>query len=184
MDQQPRLAKRKLVFLLLFTCSFVVSVSGRFLFLLVLGMGCAFLLWHSLVLPLIIMDGQNLTNFCIHTINDKIKVGFANRHFSQIELRPLINVKIGFCSISWEWNTKFKQFLYTHYHWQNFCWHCKLSTFANLQRSCKPWFTKILYTHYLWQNPCLYCESIIFRNLQQSYGPWLMPEIVFCSIFW
>ena len=35
MDQLPRLGKRELVFLLLFTCSFVVSVSWRFLFLLV-----------------------------------------------------------------------------------------------------------------------------------------------------
>ena len=42
MDQLPRLGKRELVFLLLFTCSFVVSVSWRFLFFLVLGMG-----WHS-----------------------------------------------------------------------------------------------------------------------------------------
>ena len=41
-DQLPRLGKRELVFLLLFTCSFVVSVLGRFLFLLVLGMDCAF----------------------------------------------------------------------------------------------------------------------------------------------
>ena len=48
--------KRELVFLLLFTCSFVVSVLGRFLFLLVLGMDCAFLLWHSLGLPLIILS--------------------------------------------------------------------------------------------------------------------------------
>ena len=50
-DQLPRLGKRELVFLLLFTCSFVISVSWRFLFLLALGMGCAFLLWHSLGLP-------------------------------------------------------------------------------------------------------------------------------------
>ena len=42
MDQLPRLGKRELVFLLLFTCRFVVSVLGRFLFLLVLGMDCAF----------------------------------------------------------------------------------------------------------------------------------------------
>ena len=41
-DQLPRLGKRELVFLLLFTCSLVVSLSWRFLFLLVLGMGCAF----------------------------------------------------------------------------------------------------------------------------------------------
>ena len=55
LDQLPRLGKRELVFLLLFTCSFVVTVLGRFLFLLVLGMDCAFLLWHSLDLPLIIL---------------------------------------------------------------------------------------------------------------------------------
>ena len=48
MVQLPRLGKRELVFLLLFTCSFVVSDFGRFLFLLVLGVDCAFLLWHSL----------------------------------------------------------------------------------------------------------------------------------------
>ena len=53
-DQLPRLGKRELVFLLLFTCSFVVPLSWRFLFLLVFGMGCAFLLWLSLGLPLII----------------------------------------------------------------------------------------------------------------------------------
>ena len=54
-DQLPRLGKRELVSLLLFACSFVVSVSWRFLFFLVIWMGCAFLLWHSLGLPLIIM---------------------------------------------------------------------------------------------------------------------------------
>ena len=61
-DQLPRLGKRELVFLLLFTCSFVVSVLGRFLFLLVLGMDCAFLLWHSLGLPLIIFQKGNRDN--------------------------------------------------------------------------------------------------------------------------
>ena len=30
------------------------------------------------------MNGQNSTKFCIHIINDKIYVGIANRHFSQI----------------------------------------------------------------------------------------------------
>ena len=44
MDQLLRLGKKELVFLLLFTCSFVVSVLGSFLFLLVLGMDYAFLL--------------------------------------------------------------------------------------------------------------------------------------------
>ena len=54
-DQLPRLGKRELVFLLLFTCSFLFSVSWRFLFLLVLCMSCTFLLWDSLGLPLIIL---------------------------------------------------------------------------------------------------------------------------------
>ena len=69
------MGKRELVFLLLFTCSFVVSVSWRFLFLLVLGMGCAFLLWHSLDLPLIILD-KNYTfniNHCFLTITVVIR---------------------------------------------------------------------------------------------------------------
>ena len=37
--------------LLLFTCNYVVSVRRGFLFLLVLGMGYAILLWHFLSLP-------------------------------------------------------------------------------------------------------------------------------------
>ena len=45
--------ERKLICLdqLLFTCNYVVSVRRDFLFLWVLGMGYAFLLWHSLSLP-------------------------------------------------------------------------------------------------------------------------------------
>ena len=43
--------KRELVCLLLFTCNYVVSVWGGFLFLWVLGMGKVILLWHSLNLP-------------------------------------------------------------------------------------------------------------------------------------
>ena len=71
-DQLPRLGKRELVFLLLFTCSFVVSVSWRFLFLLVLGMGCAFLLWHSLGLLLIILEVCRLEFSCF---NQMITIG-------------------------------------------------------------------------------------------------------------
>ena len=51
LDQLPRLGKRKLICLLLFTCNYVVSVWRGFLFLWVLGMGCVILLWHSLGLP-------------------------------------------------------------------------------------------------------------------------------------
>ena len=55
MDQLPRLGKRELICLLLFTCNYVVSVWRGFLFLWVLGMGYVILLWHYLSLPLIIM---------------------------------------------------------------------------------------------------------------------------------
>ena len=51
MDQLPRLEKRELICLLLFTCNYVVSVWRGFLFLWVLGMGYVILLWHSLSLP-------------------------------------------------------------------------------------------------------------------------------------
>ena len=51
MDQLPRLGKRELICLLLFTCNYVVSVWRGFLFLWVLGMGYVTLLWHSLGLP-------------------------------------------------------------------------------------------------------------------------------------
>ena len=50
-DQLPRLGKRDLICLLLFTCSYVVSVWRDFLFLWVLGMSYVILLWHSLSLP-------------------------------------------------------------------------------------------------------------------------------------
>ena len=51
MDQLPRLGKRVLICLLLFTCNYVVSVWRGFLFLWVLGLGYVILLWHSLSLP-------------------------------------------------------------------------------------------------------------------------------------
>ena len=50
-DQLPRLGKRELICLLLFTCNYVVSVRRDFLFLWVLGMGYVILLLHSLSLP-------------------------------------------------------------------------------------------------------------------------------------
>ena len=62
MDQLPRLGKRELICLLLFTCKYVVSVWRGFLFLWVLGMGYVILLWHSLSLPYnyLLLDQQNL----------------------------------------------------------------------------------------------------------------------------
>ena len=50
-DQLPRLGKKELVRLLLFTCNYVVSVWRGLLFLCVLRMGYVILLWHSLSLP-------------------------------------------------------------------------------------------------------------------------------------
>ena len=50
-DQLPRLGKRELICLLLFTCNYVVSVSRGSLFHWVLGMGYVILLWHSLSIP-------------------------------------------------------------------------------------------------------------------------------------
>ena len=51
MDQLPRLGKRELICLLLFTCNYVVSVWRCILFLWVLGMGYVILLWLSLSHP-------------------------------------------------------------------------------------------------------------------------------------
>ena len=50
-DKLPRLGKRELICLLLFTCNYVVFVWRGFLFLWVLGMGYVILLWHSLSIP-------------------------------------------------------------------------------------------------------------------------------------
>ena len=53
-DQLPWLGEREIIFLLSFTCNYVVSVRRGFLFLLVLEMGCVVLLWYSLGLPYIL----------------------------------------------------------------------------------------------------------------------------------
>ena len=58
MDQLPQVGKRELICLLLSTCNYVVSVWKGFLFLLVLGMGCAIILWHSLGLPYIYFTNE------------------------------------------------------------------------------------------------------------------------------
>ena len=51
MDRLRRLGKRKLIFLLLFTCNYMVSVWRSFLFLWVLRVAYVILLWHSLGIP-------------------------------------------------------------------------------------------------------------------------------------
>ena len=63
MDQLPRLGKRELICLLLFTCNYVVSVWRGFLFLWVLGMGYVILLWHSLSLHIIILQRSIIPTF-------------------------------------------------------------------------------------------------------------------------
>ena len=50
-DQLPRLGKRELICLQLFTCKYVVSVWRGFLFFWVRGMDYVILLCHSLSLP-------------------------------------------------------------------------------------------------------------------------------------
>ena len=50
-DQLPRLGKRELICLLLFTCNNVVSVWRGFPLPLGAWDGLRFLLWHSLSLP-------------------------------------------------------------------------------------------------------------------------------------
>ena len=78
MDQLPRLGKRELICLLLFTCNYVVSVWRGFLFLWVLEMGYVILLWHSLNLPYNYFDnikfglGSRLATICeraAHSVN-------------------------------------------------------------------------------------------------------------------
>ena len=70
MDQLPRLGKRELICLLLFTCNYVVPVRRGFLFLWVLGMGFVILLWHSLSLPYNFLSFKHV---CISLLPAKIK---------------------------------------------------------------------------------------------------------------
>ena len=71
MGHLPRLGKRELICMLLFTCYYVVSVWKGFLFLWVRGMGYVILLWHSLSLPLIIFNSRFLLLF-FEGLNAKI----------------------------------------------------------------------------------------------------------------
>ena len=50
-NQLPRFGKRELIFMLSFTCYYVIFLPRGFLFRFVLAIGCVTLLWHSLVLP-------------------------------------------------------------------------------------------------------------------------------------
>ena len=82
MDQLPRLGKRELICLLLFTCNYVVSVWRGFLW--VLGMGYVILLWHSLSLPfnyfeyygrVLLMQGEHLMWLLIQRVRVKERNG-------------------------------------------------------------------------------------------------------------
>ena len=60
--------EERAIFMLSFTCNYVVSVRRDFLFPLVLGISCVILLWHSLGLPYNYFDpslGRNRTIECI-----------------------------------------------------------------------------------------------------------------------
>ena len=72
-DQLPRLGKRDLICLLLFTCNHVVSVWRGFLFLWVLWMGYVILLWHSLSLPYNYFSSETLF-FCAQCFTDLFSV--------------------------------------------------------------------------------------------------------------
>ena len=65
MYQFLRLGKKGLIFLLSFTCNYVVSVRRGFLFLLVLGVGGVILLWHSLGLPYGYLSIRQIRQLCI-----------------------------------------------------------------------------------------------------------------------
>ena len=80
-DQLPRLGKRELICLLLFTCNYVVSVWRGFLFLWVLGMGYVILLWYSLGLP------YNYFDACTCTCERK-------KYFQSAERSPTVQIQV------------------------------------------------------------------------------------------
>ena len=89
MDQLPRLGKRELICLLLFTCNYVVSVWRGFLFLWVLGMGYVFIvalpepsiffysafIWENMTMmdTLEIIASSDLEIGLLCKLNDKMK---------------------------------------------------------------------------------------------------------------
>ena len=83
MDQLPRLGKRELICLVLFTCNYVVSFWRGFLFLLVLGMSYVILFWHSLSLPYTYFEGwiwvliASVPGLCIYFLLSYLHVSFG-----------------------------------------------------------------------------------------------------------
>ena len=82
MDRLPRLGKRELICLLLFTCNYVVFVWRGFLFLWVLGMGYVILLWHTLSLPYNYFVYLFILILSSHWY-EKMWRGFTEHHFGQ-----------------------------------------------------------------------------------------------------
>ena len=82
-DQLPRLGKRELICLLLFTCNYVVSAWRSFLFLWVLGMSYVILLWYSLSLPYNYFETLRTKPLCQTPVNRNTKV-FNGRNRSLI----------------------------------------------------------------------------------------------------
>ena len=94
MDQLPRLGKRELICLLLFTCNYVVSVSRGFLFLWVLGMGYVTLLLHSPSLHIIILYYIILYAFNANISNNNNDM-FESSWFAKDAFKTLISSQKG-----------------------------------------------------------------------------------------
>ena len=86
MDQLPRLGKRELICLLLFTCNYVVFVRRSFLFLWVHGMDYVILLWHSLSLPYNYFEDTSVKQFAPDNFvwNEPSKLKFLEAFSSQV----------------------------------------------------------------------------------------------------
>ena len=85
---------------------------------------------------------QNETKFCILIIIDKIYFGYINHCFSQICKRVTAldwRHILVFTQCLKNELTEWDQILYTHHHWQDLCWYCKLLFIANLLQRYDPW---------------------------------------------
>ena len=78
MDQLPRLVKRELICLLVFTCNYVVNVRRGFLFLWVLGMGYVILLWLSLSL--------SVQNGSVLKMRSKLEIKERRKEETKVEI--------------------------------------------------------------------------------------------------
>ena len=87
-DRLPRLGKRELICLLLFTCNYVVSVWRGFLFLWMIGMYYVILLWHSLSLP--------YNYFALYGLKPQKVSHVSKRNMAIYTTQNLISIKIFF----------------------------------------------------------------------------------------